>query len=79
MWRGRAEIELEGECVEAIKKALLQEVINPPSERRVKVYFQGDKLVIEAEDLRALRASVNSFLYWIHSACETLSQLLTSL
>ncbi len=71
-WKGRAEIELSGECAEAVLRALYQEVVNPPSEKRVKIKMEGNKIVIEAEDLRALRASLNSFLYWIHAACSSL-------
>jgi tRNA threonylcarbamoyladenosine modification (KEOPS) complex Pcc1 subunit len=75
LWKGRAEVKLEGECAEAVLKALKQEVLNPPATKRIKLKLEDDVLIIEAEDLRALRASLNSFLYWIHAACESLSQL----
>jgi len=77
LWRGRAEIELDGPCSEAVLKALKREVLDPPSERRVRIYMTDNKITIEAEDLRALRATLNSFLYWIYAACESLSQLLS--
>jgi len=75
LWKGRAEVELSGRCAEAVLRALEHEVLNPPATKRVKLKLEGKKLIIEAEDLRALRASLNSFLYWIHAACESLSQL----
>ncbi|UXD21847.1 hypothetical protein IPA_08740 [Ignicoccus pacificus DSM 13166] len=70
--KGRAEIEV---CDEAIIKALTPEVLYPPMTERTKLRIEGKKIIIEAEDLRALRAALNSFLYWIYSAAEALREV----
>jgi len=65
--RGRAEITVREEW---LLRALEPEVLYPPMTSRVKLGIDKDngKIIIEAEDLRALRAAINSFLYWIYSA-----------
>jgi tRNA threonylcarbamoyladenosine modification (KEOPS) complex Pcc1 subunit len=73
--KGRAEIEVEDEVV---FKALIPEVLKPPMTERVKLKIEGKKIIIEAEDLRALRAAINSFLYWIYSAAESLKEVESS-
>lgn len=61
-------LELQDEvCARGIYEAILPESLRPPSRSRVKLKQEGQALLIEfeAEDVVALRASVNSYLRWI--------------
>ena len=68
-WIGEVEISV---CNEAVLKALIPEVTNPPPTSRTSLEVKGSKIVIKAKDASALRAAVNSFMYWIYSASESL-------
>ncbi|MHA1215917.1 MAG: KEOPS complex subunit Pcc1 [Candidatus Thorarchaeota archaeon] len=66
-------IDLESEeMARTVFEALAPETHAAPSERaRTKIEIQGTTIVlhIEAGDLTALRAAMNSFLSWV-SACQ---------
>jgi len=66
-----ARIKLEGMLKEAIFKALLPEIKWPPPGRS-EVSLEGDEIVIRSEDIPSLRATLNSFLYWIHAQKESI-------
>jgi len=67
--KGRAEIVLPEDW---LVNALKPEVLFPPATTRVKLRIieKERKIIIEADDLSALRAALNSFIYWIYSAAE---------
>lgn len=72
---GQATIEIELESAEIAKTlflALIPETKSAPSERaKTRLNLKDNLLVIdiEAEDLTALRAALNSFLSWA-SGCQ---------
>ena len=70
--RGVIEVEGKAEWLEVLSRVFVEK----PEERRsrAKVYLTQGKFVveIEASDLTALRASVNSYLRLIRSCVETL-------
>jgi len=66
-----ARIKLEGLLKEAILRALKPEIENPPPGRS-EVRLEGDEIVISSNDVASLRASINSFLYWIHAQKESI-------
>jgi KEOPS complex subunit Pcc1 len=67
------EVELDSpEVAKTIFSALIPETKSVPSERaRTQLRLDGNLLIIdiEAEDLTALRAALNSFLAWL-SGCK---------
>jgi tRNA threonylcarbamoyladenosine modification (KEOPS) complex Pcc1 subunit len=81
---GHATIEIELESVDIAKNlflALKPETKSVPSERaKTQLSLQGNLLVIdiEAEDLTALRAALNSFLAWL-SGCRKAIKALNGL
>ncbi len=61
-------IDVPGDLVDVIEGSLVPEVEQPTSERsKVEVVAREGKLVIriEASDVAALRAAVNSYLRWV--------------
>ncbi len=63
-------LELESEKIaKTIYHALLPEITSPPSEERgiatIKLGNNIVEVLITAKDLSALRALVNTYLYWI--------------
>ncbi|WP_457590370.1 KEOPS complex subunit Pcc1 [Geoglobus sp.] len=70
--RGVIEVEGKAEWLEVLSRVFVEK----PEERRsrAKVYLTQGKFVveIEASDLTALRASVNSYLRLIRTCVETL-------
>ncbi len=66
-----ARIKLEGELKDAIIRALLPEIKWPPPGRS-EVTLESDEIVIRSEDVASLRASLNSFLYWIYTQKESI-------
>ncbi len=78
----RAEIKIcIGGEVEALINALLAEVNQPAPERGMVNLSRDDgclMLYIEARDLSSLRALVSSYLYLIHAAYSTLTELRNS-
>ena len=67
--KGKAEIVLPNDW---LVKALKAEVLFPPVTSRVRLKMMENerRIIIEADDLSALRAALNSFIYWIYSAAE---------
>lgn len=70
----KAKIEVRGrkEWLEVISKTFVDEVEERRS--RAKIYLTPESLVVEidADDLAALRASVNSYLRLLRACVETL-------
>lgn len=70
----KAQIEISGslENLKILEKVFVEK--HEDSRSRAKIYLTGDKLLIQidAEDLTALRASVNSHLRIIRACIETL-------
>lgn len=61
-------LDVPGELLYVIEGSLLPEVKQPTSERsKVKVNVKEGRLVIsvEASDVVALRAAINSYLRWV--------------
>ena len=58
---------------ELLAKSLEPEIEHEVSRTRVEILPEGDELVIkiEAEDLVALRAAINSYLRWTKLAIDT--------
>ncbi len=73
--RATLEIDLETpEIAEIIFEALIPETESVPSERATtKLSLDNSKLIIhiQAGDITALRASMNSFLAWVSAAVKT--------
>ncbi len=70
--RGRIEIRGKGEWLEIVSRIFVEEVEEKRS--RAKIYLTPESLVveIEADDLVALRASLNSHLRLLRACIETL-------
>ena len=68
---GRSTLEIDvgdPELAKILHKALVPETLSVPSDRaRVSLTLEGGTLIIEieADDLTALRAAMNSYLAWI--------------
>jgi len=81
---GTAVLEMPLSSIEEatiIYNALLPETESIPSDRaRSKISIEGSKLIIEVEanDLTALRASLNSFIAWIAACLATLDSIAKS-
>lgn len=81
---GHAIIEIELESAEIAKTlflALNPETKSVPSERATTLLLVKENILsidIEAEDLTALRAALNSFLAWL-SGCQQLIRVLNSI
>ena len=67
-----AVIELEEKNSEIIYRSLLPEVKRTLPRTKVEVKYENGKLImnIYAEDVSALRASLNSYLRWINTSLE---------
>ena len=78
---GRSTLEIDignPELVEILYKALGPETLSVPSDRaRVSITPKGDTLMIEidADDLTALRAAMNSYLAWISGSLGALDSV----
>ncbi len=70
-----AEVRIKGEGVKNLYRALLPESEVRLSDRsEVEVRLEGDELLIKikARDISALRAALNSYLYWAFGALSSL-------
>lgn len=63
----RATIEIDTQAAHLLKEALSPETQRAIPRTKVKVLDKGGKLTIdiEAQDVNALRAAVNSYLRWV--------------
>jgi tRNA threonylcarbamoyladenosine modification (KEOPS) complex Pcc1 subunit len=63
----RATIEIDSEAAHLLKEALSPEAQRAIPRTKVKVLEKGGLLTIdiEAQDVNALRAAVNSYLRWV--------------
>ena len=63
----RATIEIDSDAVHLLKEALSPETQRTIPRTKVKVREKGGLLTIdiEAQDVNALRAAVNSYLRWV--------------
>ena len=70
-----AEVRIKSEDAKSLFKALLPEAKVKLSERsEVEIETKGEEVIIriKAKDLSALRAALNSYLYWAFAALSSL-------
>ena len=77
----RAEIliDVRGDLADILEDSLLPEAEHPASERsRVEVEAVDGRLVIrvESSDVVALRAALNSYLYWVSAVIDVVEKIL---
>lgn len=76
----RAEIliDVRGDLADILEDSLLPEAERPASERsRVEVEALDGRLVIrvESSDVVALRAALNSYLYWVSAVLDVVEKI----
>jgi tRNA threonylcarbamoyladenosine modification (KEOPS) complex Pcc1 subunit len=71
-------IDIRGNLADILEDSLLPEVERPSSERS-KVYVEAvdGRLVIrvESSDVVALRAALNSYLYWVSAVLDVVDKI----
>jgi tRNA threonylcarbamoyladenosine modification (KEOPS) complex Pcc1 subunit len=69
-------LECNKELLKIIQKSLLPEIEQPTSNRAtIKILNEKEKIsiLINASDLSALRAAINSYLRWINAIIDVVS------